>query len=108
MLGLRAVSPLTPGRVQGRTVGTARPGEMGTPREPPAPAIPAPALSHRRPDSLIETGSCLWFLFSTSEAESEPLVWSLNKLELKLPQQGNGALHSQRRGGCAGRGKEGG
>lgn len=37
----------------------------------------------------VETGSCLWFLFSTSEAESEPLVWSLNKLELKLPQRGN-------------------
>jgi hypothetical protein len=27
------------------------------------------------------------FLFSTSEAEAKPLVWSLNKLELKLPQQ---------------------
>ena len=37
----------------------------------------------------METGSCLWILFSTSEAESEPLVWSLNKLELKLPQRGN-------------------
>lgn len=37
----------------------------------------------------METSSCLWFLFSTSEAASEPLVWSLNKLELKLPQRGN-------------------
>lgn len=41
------------------------------------------------PDSLIETSSHLWFLFSTSEAEAEPLVWNLNKLELKSPQRGN-------------------
>lgn len=61
--------------------------EMGTlcpPRCPPRPSTFSPLL-----DSLIETSSCLRFLFSTSEAEAEPLVWSLNKLEPKLPQQGN-------------------
>lgn len=62
---------------------------MGT-RSPRAnrPSRPSTFLT-ARPDSLIQTSSCLWFLFSTSETEAEPLVWSLNKLELKLPEQGN-------------------
>ena len=53
------------------------------------PSFPPRHFLTAHPDSLIETSSCLWFLFSTSEAEAEPLVWSFNKLELKLPQRGN-------------------
>lgn len=62
---------------------------MGTP-SPRAnrPSRPSTFLTARL-DSLIQTSSCLWFLFSTSETEAEPLVWSWNKLELKLPLQGN-------------------
>lgn len=77
------------------------------------PSFPPQHFLAARPDSLIETSSCLWFLFSTSEAESEPLVWSLNKLELKLPQRGNWELCNvgasvaaapDRRGGALSRG----
>ena len=79
-----------PGRDSAGAGAAARPGERGTPSATSA-VLPAPALSHHRPDSLIETSACPCFLFSTSEAESEPLVWSLNKLE----------LYCQRRRGCA-------
>lgn len=88
---------LTPGGGEGGAVGmAAQQREMRV--RPPAWASP---------DSLTETSSCLWFLFSTSEAEAEPLVWSLNKLELKLPQQDNWSTGCQRRHRCAEREREG-
>ena len=88
MLGLRAVSP------QPRAVSRAGPwgqrdlGKWDTGRAASAGRL-RPGTFLPPPRLTVETGSCLWFLFSTSEAESEPLVWSLNKLELKLPQRGN-------------------
>lgn len=75
---------------EGGSVGAAQWREMGTLCwEGEQSFLPPQHFLTASPDSLIETSSRLWFLFSTSEAEPKPLVWSLNKLELKSPQRGN-------------------
>lgn len=89
-----------PGRDSGRGWWWWLPRDPGR-RAATSAVLSAPALSHHHPDSLIETSSCPCLLFSTSEAESEPSVWSLNKLELYCQRRRGAPVEREWRSGAS-------